>query len=79
MDSCEDLQKVPINRLRDLLGEKIGTQVSTFVLLFIFISSIFFFQSESLFLKRNKKAKVRRLEYFLIGILIYLEQVSCSE
>lgn len=28
MNLCEDLQKVPINHLRNLLGEKIGTQVS---------------------------------------------------
>ncbi|CAG9536581.1 unnamed protein product [Cercopithifilaria johnstoni] len=27
MSLCEDLQKVPINRLRNLLGEKIGTQI----------------------------------------------------
>ncbi|VDK74849.1 unnamed protein product [Litomosoides sigmodontis] len=27
MNLCEDLQKVPINRLRSLLGEKIGTQI----------------------------------------------------
>ncbi|VDK68599.1 unnamed protein product [Onchocerca ochengi] len=26
MNLCEDLQKVPLDRLRDLLGEKIGTQ-----------------------------------------------------
>ncbi|KAM3724200.1 DNA repair protein [Dirofilaria immitis] len=27
MNLCEDLQKVPISRLRNLLGEKIGTQI----------------------------------------------------
>lgn len=29
MNLCEDLQKIPIDRLRNLLGEKIGTQVNS--------------------------------------------------
>uniref|UniRef100_A0A0R3RNM8 DNA repair protein REV1 n=1 Tax=Elaeophora elaphi TaxID=1147741 RepID=A0A0R3RNM8_9BILA len=27
MNLCEDLQKIPINRLQNLLGEKVGTQI----------------------------------------------------